>query len=150
MTPEPNMLVLLANTKAYLTTVGGEHSSDPEVWCVEAGLQYRNTWVRWVEEYGDDFVSWFTRNLSLGEIERAAIDRMFWGAVKRALSSEAPNASQMNVWADIQGYKKEKPQRNELPVLSTDGAMDELAKLPRDVLLAVLAYQKSLQDEKAG
>ncbi len=138
---------LLESTREYLSTVG-DTSSDPAVWCENAGLD-RNTWDIWVSEHGESFTGWFCRQLSLGDIERAAIDRMFWAALRRALSSVSPNAAQMNVWADIQGYKKERPERITLPVLSTEGAMDALLELPIEVLQAVLALKTVKADEVA-
>ena len=67
---------------------------------------------------------------------------MFWAAISRALTDDAPKAAQLNVWADIQGYKKEKPERPSIPVLSTSEALEQLVALGPDVLAMALQIAK--------
>lgn len=137
MTPTLEMLHLVRCTKEHLSTTALP-TFDPLQWCNNAGVP-TEYWGSWLDLYGDDFESWFCRQLALGTVERAALDRMFWSAVARTLTAENPNAAQLNVWADIQGYKKEKPERNTLPVLSTAQAMEALVGLPPEVLAMALA-----------
>lgn len=140
MTETPHMLALLASTKEYLATTSSP-SFDPVEWCKYADLP-GHTWDEWIAEHGSQFESWFCRSLGLGALERAALDRMFWAAIARALTVDNPNAAQLNVWADIQGYKKEKPERNTIPVMSTDEALEALVALGPDVLALALTVAK--------
>jgi len=138
--PTPAMLLLLDRTKDYLGSTS-KPSFEPSDWVEYAELP-AGTWTVWIAEHGTQFESWFIRSLGLGALERAALDRMFWAAIARALTDESPKAAQLNVWADIQGYKKEKPERNTIPVLSTAEALEALVALGPDVLNMALTVAK--------
>ncbi len=140
MTPTYDMLLFLDSTKEYLGSTA-KPSFKPAAWLEYAELD-ANLWDIWIASYGNQFESWFIRSLGLGALERAAMDRMFWSALQRALADDAPKAAQLNVWADIQGYKKEKPERLSLPVLSTAEALDALVALGPDVLAMALEVSK--------
>ena len=134
------MLLLLDKTKEYLGSTA-KPSFKPEEWLKYAGLD-PNLWDVWIGKHGTQFESWFILGLGLGALERAALDRMFWAAISRALTDDAPKAAQLNVWADIQGYKKEKPERPSIPVLSTSEALEQLVALGPDVLAMALQIAK--------
>jgi len=140
MTPTYDMLLFLDSTKEYLGSTA-KPSFKPAEWLEYAELD-ANLWDVWISNHGNQFESWFIRSLGLGALERAAMDRMFWSALQRALADDAPKAAQLNVWADIQGYKKEKPERLSLPVLSTAEALEALVALGPDVLAMALEVSK--------
>ncbi len=147
MIPTLDMLQLLDRTKDYLGSTA-KPSFKPEAWVAFAGLP-AGTWAVWIAEHGTQFESWFILGLGLGALERAALDRMFWAAISRALTDDAPKAAQLNVWADIQGYKKEKPERPTIPVLSTAEALEQLVALGPDVLaMALHVAKESTQDNE--
>ena len=134
------MLLLLDKTKEYLGSTSKPSFKPAELITYE-GLDPRLL-EAWIAKHGTQFESWFILGLGLGALERAARDRMFWAAISRALTDDAPKAAQLNVWADIQGYKKEKPERPSIPVLSTSEALEQLVALGPDVLAMALQIAK--------
>jgi len=140
MTPSNDMIALLDSTKEYLSKTANP-SFSPAFWCRNAGLD-PELWDRSIAEKGQRFEEWFIRSLGLGALERAGLDRMFWAAISRALSEDSPKAAQLSIWADIQGYKKERPERATIPVLSTGEALEALVELGPDVLEMALALAK--------
>ncbi len=140
MNPTIDMLLLLEVVKSYLSSTVNP-TLDPRVWCKAAGLE-ESQWSEWVSEHGQSFEDWFCLQLGLQRVERAAIDRVFWATLVRAMTGDKPSASHLNVWADIQGYKKEKPELPSIPVLSSSEAMEALASIPVAVLEQALQKAK--------
>ena len=139
--PEPRMLGVLRAAYAYLyegdLVTARSYPVDPKSWCESADVPF-SRWTAWVDHYGDAFLKWFGEELLPSELERYAMDALWWRNWRVVLTNDKASAAHLKAWGEMRGHFDERPPPPPVRHLSSDEALAEVVKLGPDVLTYAL------------